>query len=277
MSSVMRIAVHQCNAITADVAANLSRLRATASTAAAAGANLLIVPEMYLTGYAIGVEAARRLAEPAHGPSARVVAEIAATEGIAILYGYPERADADRVFNSVQLVDTAGHRLANYRKHHLFGDQERATFATPQESPAIVDVDGWRVGILICYDVEFPEAVRALALAGAEIVVVPTANMTPYEVVATMVVPTRAFENQLFVAYANYCGSEADLHYCGLSCVCGPDGKDVVRAGGVEELIVCDVEHHQLSASRRTFSYLTDRRPALYGTLSQQSDVPRLA
>ena len=81
----------------------------------------------------------------------------------------------------------------------------------------------------ICYDVEFPEAVRALALAGAELIAVPTALIRPFDIVARAIVPARAFENQVYVAYAGMCGSEAGLGYCGLSCIVGPDGQDRAR------------------------------------------------
>lgn len=260
----MRIAIYQCHAITADVPANLSRLGVMARKAKLAGADLIVVPEMYLTGYDIGPATVQILAEARDGASAQAVADIARDVGIAVLYGYPERGENDQVFNSVQLVDRRGYSAANYRKSHLFGPRERAIFAIDTAGPAVLDFEGWRLGILICYDVEFPESMRALALAGADIVVVPTANMLPYEIVATMVVPTRAYENQVYVAYINYCGYENEIHYCGLSCVSSPNGTDVVRASQSEGLIVCDINREQLVASRQQFPYLTDRRPDLY-------------
>ena len=77
-------------------------------------------------------------------------------------------------------------------------------------------------GLLICYDVEFPENVRALALGGADFVIVPTALMQPFDVVARTIVPARAYENQLFLAYVDRCGREGAFDYCGLSCVGTP-------------------------------------------------------
>ena len=82
----------------------------------------------------------------------------------------------------------------------------------------------------ICYDVEFPKLVRAYALAGAEVVLVPTVNMQPYTGIATRVVPARAEEHEIYVAYANRVGSEGNFEYCGPSCVVGPDGLDHARA-----------------------------------------------
>ena len=137
------------------------------------------------------------------------------------------------------------------------------------------DLDGVRVGILICYDVEFPEAVRALALAGADLVAVPTALMRPYQVVTRTVVPTRAYENQVYVAYANRCGSEGELTYAGESCVVGPDGADLARAGSGEELLLAEIDPARLAASRADNTHLRDRRPALYGALTRAEENAR--
>jgi predicted amidohydrolase len=223
---------------------------------------------MFLSGYNIGAATARRLAEPQDGPSARDVAQIAVRSGIAIVYGYPELIAPQTVFNAVQLIDSHGQRLANYRKRHLFGALDRSMFAPSAQAPAVVDLESWRVGMLICYDVEFPENARELALSGVDLIAAPTANMTPYEVVATTIVPARAFENQVYVAYANYCGHEGEIHYCGLSSIAAPDGAPVARAGDREALIVGELDRNLLTESRGINTYLADRRPELYSSLT---------
>jgi 5-aminopentanamidase len=264
----MRVALYQCEPRPIEVAANLDRLARAAGDAAARGADLLVCPEMFLTGYNIGGTAAARLAEPRDGASARAVAEIARGSGLAILYGYPERAAAadgeEAVFNAVHLVGNDGSSLANYRKTHLFGELDRSMFSASTARSPLVELGGWRLGMLICYDVEFPENARRLALAGADLILAPTANMVPYEVVATTIVPARAFENQVYVAYANYCGSEGHLEYCGLSCVAAPDGTVAARAGQDETVVVADLDRERMAASRSINSYLADRRPELY-------------
>jgi predicted amidohydrolase len=264
----MRIAVYQCESRPGDVTANLDRLAGAAEDAAAQGVQLLLCPEMFISGYDIGAEAAHRLAEPRSGDSAQAVARIARGSRMAILYGYPERAPGDAVFNAVQLIGADGASLANYRKTHLFGELDRSMFSPSHAGSPLVDVDGWRLGLLICYDVEFPENARALALAGADLIAAPTANMDPYEVVATTLVPARAYENQLYFAYANYCGHEGDISYCGQSCVVAPDGTDAARAGRREALIVADLDHELMAASRKINTYLADRRPELYAALT---------
>lgn len=264
----MRIALLQCPPGAPDTAAGLARLGAFAADAAASGAALLLTPEMFLTGYAIGAEAVARLAEPADGPAAGAIAAICRSHGIAILYGYPERGADGAVYNAVQMIGADGTRLANYRKTHLFGEVDRAQFRAGDAPSPVIEFGGLRVGFAICYDIEFPEVARALALAGAEVVLVPTANMTPFESVATRLVPARAEENTLFVAYANYVGREAGFTYCGLSCVVAPDGADLARAGVEDEtLLLADLDRARLDAARSRVTYLRDRRPELYRPL----------
>ncbi|OMI41570.1 carbon-nitrogen hydrolase family protein [Streptomyces sparsogenes] len=262
----LRTALLQSSGHPGDVARNLEALDEAAGRAAAAGAGLLIAPELFLTGYAIG-DGVRRLAEPADGPGGRAVAGLAAAHGLAVLYGYPERA-GDAVFNSARLVGPDGAELANYRKTHLFGAFERASF-TPGDTPVVqAELGGVRVGIMICYDVEFPENVRAHALAGTDLLLVPTAQMHPFQFVAEALVPVRAFESQLYIAYVNRTGPEGDFDFIGLSCLAGPDGTVKARAGRGEELAFGDVDPELLAASRTTNPYLGDRRPELYTPLT---------
>ncbi|MFB9690052.1 carbon-nitrogen hydrolase family protein [Amycolatopsis plumensis] len=225
-------------------------------------ADLVVTAEMSTTGYHIGART-HELAEPADGPTAARMSARARQLGTALAYGYPE-TDGEHVYNSVQLIDASGHRLANYRKTHLFGDLDKAWF-TPGDEPVVqADLGGLRIGLLICYDVEFPELVRAHALAGTELLVVPTALMSPYELVADTLVPARAYESQLFVAYANRCDTERELTYCGRSCVVAPTGEVLARARAGPEVITADVTRDALAASRLENTHLADRRPELY-------------
>ncbi|MFD5115331.1 carbon-nitrogen hydrolase family protein [Streptomyces sp. NPDC058391] len=261
----LRTALLQSSGRPGSVAGNLKVLDEAAGDAAAAGAGLLVCPEMFLTGYAIGDDMPR-LSEPADGPSAGAVAEIAVRHGLAVLYGYPER-DGERIFNAAQLIGPEGARLANYRKTHLFGGFEREWF-TPGEQPVVqAELAGLRLGIMICYDVEFPENVRGHALAGTDLLLVPTAQMHPFQFVAESLVPVRAFESQMYVAYVNRTGQEGDFEFVGLSCLAGPDGATRARAGRGEELLLGEVDRELLNASRAANPYLRDRRPGLYTSL----------
>lgn len=264
----MRVAILQGFDVAVDKAGALDHLAIAARDAAAAGADLLIAPEMFLTGYNIGPEVVGQLAEAVDGPSAARAAAIAAEAGIALVYGYPERGEDGAVYNAAMVIDAAGQQLLNHRKCHLFGELDRSAFAAGQDMAPVVTIAGVKVGVLICYDVEFPEAVRRLALAGAELVAVPTALMQPFDVIARIIVPARAFENQVFVAYANRSGTEADLTYVGLSCIVAPDGTDLARADRTQALIMADIDPAIAEAARAANPYLADRRPELYGTLA---------
>ncbi|MER5735809.1 MULTISPECIES: carbon-nitrogen hydrolase family protein [unclassified Streptomyces] len=264
----VRTALLQSSGRLGDVTANLRILDEAAGRAASAGADVLLAPELFLTGYAIGADIAR-LAEPADGPSARAVAEIAARHGLAVGYGYPER-DTGRhgvIYNAAALFGADGAPLAHYRKTHLFGDFELKWF-TPGDEPLVqARIGDLTVGLMICYDVEFPENVRAQALAGTDLLLVPTALMHPAEIVPLSVVPVRAFESQMYIAYANRAGAEGDFEFVGLSVLAGPDGTARARAGRGEDLVLGDVDPEALAASRAENPYLRDRRPGLYGSL----------
>jgi predicted amidohydrolase len=256
----VKIAVYQGQSRQTCIDENLETMRQAAWHAADQQAQLIIFPEMFLTGYNIG-EAVFKLAEPSDGSAAQKAAQIARETGIALLYGYPEQAKAG-VYNSAIVVDRHGNTAANYRKTHLYGDFENRVF---QKGDALVmaALEGLNIGILICYDIEFPEAARALTAAGSQLIAVPTALMEPYCRVAETVVATRAYENQIYVAYVNRCGSEDELAYCGSSCIVGPDGIDRVRAKRTEGLFVAQIDPRTVERERKQNPMLEQRRPAL--------------
>ena len=264
----MRFACFQGPASPDTPEGNLGLLARVAKSARNQGAKLLVTPELFLTGYAIGAHAVGRVAEPMDGPSVAAAAQIARKESIALALGFPER-DGSNVYNAVVVVGTDGTVLARYRKTHLFGDVDREQFSEGGIEPPIFEIDGFKIGLLICYDVEFPENVRALALQGADFVIVPTALMQPFDVVALTIIPARAYENQVYLAYVDRCGREGPFDYCGLSCVVGPDGSDLARAGRGEELIFADLDRRTLEQSRRLNTHLKDRRPELYRRLGE--------
>jgi predicted amidohydrolase len=259
MSTSIRVAAWQCHPGPLDVAGNLRRLDEACATAAARQAEVLVTPEMFISGYGLTPGQVLRLAEDPGGPTEAAVADIARRHGLAIVYGHPERAPGGRAYNAAALVGRDGVIRGRHRKAHLFGDVDRALFAPNAEPPAAFDFDGARVGLLICYDVEFPEAVRHLAVDGARAVLVPTANMTGYEHVQRLLVPARACENGCGVAYANYCGADEVFDYGGLSVICGPEGEVLASASAAsEELVIADLPR------RSAGTYLADRRPDLY-------------
>lgn len=256
----MRLAQLQMDARPGAVEANLARIEQGAAEAAAKGAELLLTPELAIQGYGAG-EAMATLAEPLDGPQVRRLQEIAARNRIALVIGFAEKA-GDRLYNAALLVRPDS-RISCYRKYHLYSDYEKSLFAPGEALPAVFEVAGLKVGLLICYDVEFPEAVRHLALAGAQLIAVPTALPASNrdDFIAERIIPVRAFESQVFVAYTNFCGRDSLFVYAGRSCVAGPDGRDLARAAPKgEALLVSALDPDGYEEARRVNPYFADRR-----------------
>lgn len=256
----LTLALLQCAPLPLDEEANLARLEEAAVTSKKLGADILVTPEMYLTGYNIGPGPVEDLAEAASGSYALAVAAIAQRHHIAIVYGYPERGSDGRVYNAAQFLDPQGCSLLNHRKTHLFGELDRAQFSAGPPQASVCNYRGWKLGLLICYDLEFPENARRLALADADAILVPTANMPDYDFVAQTMLPVRAYENQVCIAYANYCGNEGDLRYGGLSGVAAADGRLLAQAGRGAELLLARLDPMALAAARQRNHHLKDAR-----------------
>ena len=262
-STPMKIALWQTPPVS-DVETCLARLGSAVAEAANAGADLFVSPEMFVGGYNIGADAVR--AHAALFEDVRKnLCRLAASHKIALVIGLPS-PNRDRPFNSCIAINKMGHQLALYHKTHLFGNVDRAQFTAGNSLSPVFDLCGWRVGLAICYDIEFPEVARDLALRGADLIVTPTANMEPFDSVAARIVPARAEENAIYIAYCNYHGHEGAFNYNGLSCICGPDGADRIRAGKSDTgLFYATLSRDELQASRQNQSHLNDRRPDLYG------------
>jgi 5-aminopentanamidase len=250
----------QMEARAGDVEANLALIEEAAERAAAAGADLLAAPELAVTGYGAG-DAIRALAEPPDGPQARRLGDISARLGIALVAGFAER-DGATIWNSALLLDR-GRLVQCYRKRQLWGDYEKALFSASDACGEPVEVAGLKVGLAVCYDIEFPETARRLALAGAELILVPTA--LPHDgsaaFISEKILPVRAFENQVFVAYADHAGNDGRFAYAGRSCIVAPDGSDLARAGpDAAELLIAEVAPEDFAESRAKNPYLAELR-----------------
>ncbi|WP_118133230.1 carbon-nitrogen hydrolase family protein [Oceanicella sp. SM1341] len=256
----MRLSIRQTLPASGDVEANLGLISRAAKAAAREGADLLLLPELVTTGYGAGAEALSRLAEPADGPTVTALAQIAAETGVALIAGFPER-DGETIYNSAVFTNGAD-TPALYRKSHLYGDYEREVFTAAEPATCLVEHAGITLGLLICYDVEFPENTRRLAQAGAELICVPTAlpDLPGSYFVARQMIAVRAFENQVFIAYADHAGEEGDFRYPGLSRVAAPDGGTLARAGARPGQISAEIDPTAYAASRAENTYLRDLR-----------------
>lgn len=264
-----------CCQIAPDVespAASAVLARTSIAAAIADGAEIVVLPELCTSGYVFrSAEEARAAATPADGELLRGWADEAARGDALVVGGFCELAPDGRLFNSSALVDRDG-VVAVYRKVHLWAE-ERFWF-TPGDSPApVVGTRHGPVGLAVCYDLEFPELTRGLALQGAALIALPTnwprddAPPDGRPVLHSLAAMT-AYWNRLFVAVCDRCGTERGLEFEGGSVIAGPDGA--FRAGPVADrgarTLVADCELNE-AADKRTSEQndaFADRRPAHY-------------
>ena len=257
----LNIAVFQNDSILMDKSAQMDALSKAADQAAVKGVDLLLCPELFMTGYFLKNQVAN-LAEAIDGAFISQACRVAKTHKIILVFGYPEKVD-DVVYNSAIVISSNGEVVANFRKLHLPGEYEN-TYFKPGNCFTSFEIKGIKTSLLICYDCEYPEAVRKLALDGTHLLLIPTALSSPYPIVATKVIPTRAFENGIFIAYADFCGEDNELAYAGLSCIVDPHGNDLARAGNNEEIIYAHIDTAEISKAQSALPYLRQRRADLY-------------
>jgi len=276
------------------VAANLERLAETLEIGSDHGVQFLILPELYLPGYTHNPASAREVSEPADGPSIRTCQSLAAKYEIALCVPYGERAesaDGPRFYDAAAMINERGELLDSYRKTHLYGQQERDNWDAGDSDFPVHRIHDFPVGMLNCYECEFPELARILALKGAKLIAGPTAADTyyimpdgtrsrvPYPDVVPSVLPSQAYCNNLFFAYANRCGFEERdgevWHYRGNSAVIGPHGDHLVTAAAEQDTLLiadCVPAFYGRTHPAPAYHYLRDRRPELYRQLVSQDN-----
>jgi 5-aminopentanamidase len=275
----MRVAVGQIEPKLGQVERNLETCLARLDEAVAAGAELLVLPECAIPGYVFdSPDEAMPFAEEIPGPSTEVLADACRRHGAHVVCGMLER-DGDLLRNAAVLVGPDG-LIGTYRKTHLpFLGVDR--FATPGDELPVYDTPLGRIGVEICYDLRFPEATRALALQGADLVAHPTNFPVAARIQTELITVARAAENRVYLLTANRVGTERTATFCGWSQIVDPYGRRLAEAGEAEEaLLVADVD----VAKARDKDYVIpgeyelylfgDRRPDLYGLLVE--DVERV-
>jgi 5-aminopentanamidase len=260
---------------------NVESCLARLEDAASAGCDLVVLPECATTGYMFAREdEALRFAEEIPGPSTEALAASCARHGLHCVAGVLER-DGDRLRNTAVLVGPDG-LLGCYRKTHLpFLGVDR--FVVPGNEPAeVYETPVGRLGIVICYELRFPEPTRALALSGAELVLHPTNWPTAVRPFADFLTRARAAENRVFLLTANRVGAEGSVEFFGRSQVVDLLGNRLVEAGErEEELIVADIvpeaardKHRAILPGEYEVHLFDDRRPELYGALVEETVTP---
>ena len=254
-----------------DVAANLRLARRYVRRAASRGCNLVVFPECFVQGYSIRPEVLG-MSEVADGPSAQELQSIAATTGTAIICGFLERnpADPDHPFNAALVIAGDGRLSGVYRKTHLF-EREHEAFSRADDYPVFdlpLGPDAYspalRVGVSICADIEYPEVGRLLALRGAQLLAVPSADMDPYRAQQAANLASRAIENNVYVALANTIDRRRGVTFFGGSGIAGPDGSLVSAGYGRPRLVTATLSDAAVAASGGPGAYLRSRRPETY-------------
>ncbi|SCK22562.1 carbon-nitrogen hydrolase family protein [Vogesella sp. LIG4] len=250
--STLKLRLLQASCRDGDPAANLEKALA-AIHAASGQADLLVLPETFVPGFPTAGNIAE-LAEPLDGPVVSALRAAAQAARVAVAIGVAERRD-DGYYNCGLLIDADGSIVLDYRKSHLYLS-DQGVFQRGRQFP-VVTWRGIRIGLLICFDIEFPETARQLAHQGAELIVVLDGNMQPYGRVHRMAVPMRAMENQLFVAMCNRVGPGDDYTFCGESQVADPYGNTLLLASGEDEqMLDISLDLTQVAAARRDYDYL---------------------
>jgi 5-aminopentanamidase len=234
----LKLALYQGPSPQGDVTGALQRVDSILAAAAHAGAGLVVFPELFLPGYN-QMQEHHAAAQVQGGPWEQAFARLAKKSSCGLCIGWAERA-AETTYNAASCFDATGKKLAHYRKQHPYGPTEKSIFAAGS-SDCIFDFNGKKTALLICYDVEFAQRVRRLHEHGVELLLVPTANPIAFDVVSDTLVPARAFESRMTIAYANLCGSENGLTYGGRSVIVGPDGAMLAKAGRGEALMIVDL------------------------------------
>lgn len=199
-------------------------------------AGLAVFPELYVGGY--DTSTAAELAVAIDGPELAPLYEAAREAQTGILVGLSERR-AGRPANSLLAIDAGGRPAGVHRKTALWGGEEAAF--EPGDSMTVVELAGLRIGLMICYEIEFPELARALATAGAELLVTASANMEPYYPDHELSSRARALDNRVPHLYVNRTGAEMDLQFVGGSRAVGPDGQVIEAAPAGEAVFMVPV------------------------------------
>ena len=277
---MVRVAVVQTNPRLADKDRNLEAIEERISQAAEGGAQLAIFPECAVSGYLFdSLDEALEVAEPIPGPASGRIVEAAARQGIYAIVGMLER-QGQRCFNSAVLAGPGGLEAVYRKTHTLFLGVDR--FTTPGDIPFRVhDLPFGRIGILICYDLRFPEPARLLALQGAQLIALPTNWPESSAIQPDVFSRARAAENRVFVLAADRVGEERGARFLGRSQIVAPSGAVLAEASTDKtEMIIQDLDPEEANiknvvvrAGVHEMDCFADRRPELYAALAHDTQL----
>lgn len=262
----VKLALVQFESALCDPAANAEKACRMISEAGEHNADLVVFPELFSTGYQLDVVGPRvsELSEPVDGPTVKALRSAAKSAGCYVIAGIALTHELTGVvYNSSVVIDREGNLIGTYDKQHLWA-LERFYFRSGDHCP-VFEADFGRFGVMICYDMGFPEVARMLALQGADIVVCPSAWCEQDMDIWDTNAPARALENTVFLAAVNRYGKENGLVMPGHTMVCNPRGHVVARLEEESEgILYATIDLDDVRKHRVTSPYLRDRRPDLY-------------
>lgn len=276
MNETVDIALAQIFCRPGDKEGNLKKIEQAAVQAKRKGAQLLILPELSLTGYVVRDEI-YGLAEDIPGPSTRRIETLAKKTGLHIVFGMPEVSGDTKatLHNTAVLVGPKG-LIGKYRKmylptHSVF---EEKRYFRPGYQPAVFKTDLGKIGLIICYDIYFPEVVRLARLEGAQLIVCISASPSVRRTFFEVLTAARAIENVAFLAFVNLVGIEDGLQFWGGSRLLGPNGKVLVQAKyDKEDLVLAGIDYSDLRPIEAFVPVLKDLRPELFDKLKKSAEA----
>ncbi len=258
MSSIQAAAI-QFNVKQGDVDANLAYVREALARVAGQGANLAVLPEMWSSGFAY--KNLNELALRTEGIVEELL-ELSARHKLVIVGSMPE-PNGDKVFNTIYVIDN-GTLAGVYRKIHLFSLLGEDRAFSGGDSWLLADTSIGKVGVIICYDLRFPELSRRLAIEGAQVICVPAQWPKPRQEHWRTLLRARAIENQLFVVACNACGIIGKLDFFGMSMIIDPKGELLAEAGECEGEIIAPLDMQAMNDWRAQIPCFNDRKPEIY-------------
>ncbi|MEM3577737.1 MAG: carbon-nitrogen hydrolase family protein [Candidatus Bathyarchaeia archaeon] len=274
MKENFKVALAQISCYRADKEKNMRKMEKIITNAAKKKADLIIFPELSLTGYVVRDEI-YNLAETIPGPSTKAIEKMAKKAGAYVVFGMPELSEKTKatIYNSAVLVGPEGF-VGKYRKMHLPTHsvfEEKRYFRPGYEAVALATNLG-KVGLIICYDIFFPELSRLTRLKGAHLIVCISASPAVRKTFFETLTVARAMENAVLLAYVNLVGIEDGLQFWGGSRLVGPNGKVLTQAKYDEEdLVMCDVNYGDVKPVEVFVPTLKDLRPELFDELKESA------
>jgi predicted amidohydrolase len=269
MARKLNLALVQMEPKLGDLQANLKRVIDRTEESARRGAQLIIFPELILTGYHQELLGDRlvQLALSSEDEPIRRLAQTAGQLGVYLVAGFAERRRIPGVvYNSIVLCSPGGSVQGTYAKSHLFASEKlhfrQGETLEVQRTPYGV------IGPMICMDIGFPEVARILSLEGAELLVAPSAWIQEDADIWPLLLQSRALDNLAFVAGINRVGVEGELHFIGRSMLVDPRGRILAELGGGEDILLAEIDLDEVIAARRRAPRFTGRRPELYEPIS---------